>query len=211
MLVRLAFLQNKPTAAICPYLRMTRSKNEAHAASPHLCGISVWEAGAVIVPVLKETNISMAVQRFAIVFLATELIRLCVCVLSRCDDVPRTDSCPYRCETVVCLDVMDEHFAPVSLLYSHLWEEKKTPNPARRALIKCAQMSKQTLSRCVAQPFCSDNIAPALSAWHSLHDNVHQVPVWLCDFFIFFLREAACLAILLHAGTTITVGAELTD
>lgn len=57
----------------------------------------------------------------------------------------------------------------------------KNPNPAWRALIKRAQMSKQTLSRCVAQSFCSDNNAPALSAWHSLHDKVHHLPVWLCD------------------------------
>ena len=56
------------------------------------------------------------------------------------------------------------------------------PNPARRALIIRVQMSKQTLSRCVAQPFCSDNNAPALSAWHNLYDNVHHVPVWWCDF-----------------------------
>lgn len=85
----------------------------------------------------------------------------------------------------------------------------KKPNPARRAHIKRAQMSKQTLSRCVAQPSCSDNNAPALSAWHSLHDSVHHVPVWLWVFCFFF--TPSCLARLLHAGTTMTVGAVLTD
>lgn len=84
-------------------------------------GIGVQEAEAVIIPVNKETNSDMAVRRCATLFLATKLIRLCVCVLSLRDGVPRTDSCAYSCEIVVCLDVMDGCFAPVSLLCSHLW------------------------------------------------------------------------------------------
>lgn len=94
--------------------------------SDTLCG--VCEVGAVIIPMDKETNSDMAVRRWATVLLAKKLIRLCVSVLSLCDIVPRTDSCAYRHKIVVCLDVMDGCFTPVSLLYTHLWGRNSQPS-----------------------------------------------------------------------------------
>lgn len=155
----LAVSQNTPTAAIWLYLQMMHSLLKW---GPHCIMtpstqsvISVWAGGAAIIPVNKEASGSMSVLRLPLF----SLHRTHSALLS-----PHA-SCACRCGLVVCLCVWRtdvSHLSPSRILTCG-----KNPKASWRALIRCAQTSKQTLGRCAARQI--------VTLLHSLHDRVSMI------------------------------------
>lgn len=125
--------------------------------------ISVWAGGAAIIPVNKEASGSMSVRRLRLFSLHKTHSAL----------LSLPASCACRCGLVGCLcmwwtDV--SHLSPSCILTCG-----KNPKASWRALIWCAQTSKQTLSRCAARQI--------ITPLHCLHDRVSMITFITSPFF----------------------------
>lgn len=175
----LAVSQNTPTAAIWLYLQMMHSLLKW---GPHCIMtpstqsvISVWAGGAAIIPVNKEASGSMSVRRLPLFSLHKTHLAL----------LSLPASCACRCGLVGCLcmwwtDV--SHLSPSCILTCG-----KNPKASWRALIWCAQTSKQTLSRCAARQIIT-----------LLHSRVSMITFITSPFFCPPLPRLAMAALCCH-------------